>query len=201
MHSPTSFFYTAIKHVMAALRTYYVVNKINWYKEPGAHGHEFLIAQVEYTMYSSQLYFTTVVERGPARNTDPGQDSSLPRQSLSISVLDTIRCLNEAAQQTLPKERSAKLIMTHSFHAFSLLEISRLIWTVSEHHKDYPINKSGSYWYAAMIMEVARRQYSPRARAPGTILPGCLLFPIRGVLPHVPARAGYLLQGNQDDIR
>lgn len=69
------------------------------------------------------------------------EDLKLPLLPICINA-DTIRYFNQAAKETLFKKRSAKLLMTYSFHAFPLFQFARRIWTVSEHNKDQWINEA-----------------------------------------------------------
>ena len=111
---------------------------------------------------------------------------------------DTILFLERDAKEALLAQRGADLLITHDFHALPLLEFSCIIWMVSKHKECYVITDSMCYWYAFMVVEVAKTYYSSTPINPnGThsircMLSGLHVLPIQNVPPKVPPDTGVI---------
>ena len=109
-----------------------------------------------------------VVERGPSTSTNIKQVSktTIPHTSSLVLAEDTILFLERDAKEALLTQRGADLLITHDFHALPLLKFSCIVWMVLKHKECYVITDSMCYWYAFMVVEVAKTYYSSTAINP-----------------------------------
>ncbi|KAF8518090.1 hypothetical protein JB92DRAFT_3142156 [Gautieria morchelliformis] len=160
--SPASF-YTGVCDIPSSERSVYIAKEIKWYKEKEGSRHEYLVARLQ-RKRGSRVGFA-VVERGLSPSASVvrfSSTSSPPSLSEQATASDRISCYGSKEDILNRRVNNDTLLATYTFPDLSLLEFSRLVKIVSEHGHNYPTNTAMGCWFSAMIMEVARRQFSPR---------------------------------------
>ena len=207
-HEVTSLsFFGQMYNVVQPDKDQFIVKEIKWYKERGRKRHEFLIAQLQ--RIQGMCVQFAVVERGPSTSANIKQVSktTIPHTSSLVLAEDMILFLERDAKEALLTQRGADLLITHDFHALPLLEISCIVWMVSKHKECYVITDSMCYWYAFMVVEVAKTYYSSTPINPNSTCSICHMLsglhvllsqnvppevpPNTDVISDLPPRAGY----------
>ena len=164
---PQSFF-NHICDTSQEIRNQYFVHSIRWYKQPSGAEHEFLIACL------SDSHFI-LVERGKGNRQLPGSGGTISAfassQSLPSSeaclAKDSLYAMRDTSLATLLVERkceSTGLLMEYEFRDFKLLEFARLVNIISTNRPNYQIDGSMCYWFASMVVAVAKAEFHGRLK-------------------------------------